>query len=480
MSRPSSAGDRSFTSTVAAFVATGAFLLSALAIVVVSTYEPSTSTSAVAAQAPVAVKLSEFAISPATISAGTGELTLAISNVGTQTHNIEVKGLNKKSPDIPAGGSATLDLGKVPAGTYTVVCLIPGHEAAGMTGSLVVTEGGGAAPAADSDTAMAGMDHSAMSDADYAAMDAKMAEGMAAGLETFTKGGATEGKGNQKLAPEVLPDGTKRFNIEASIVDWETEPGKVVKAWAYNGMVPGPWIRIEPNDKVEIVLKNSLPVSTDMHSHGITTPFEMDGVAPLTQPAIKPGETFTYAFTAADHNEMGMYHAHDHGNVAVVNGLFAVFQVGDMPLPRGETINNMTVPADMTLDQELVMVTNDAGVIGLSLNGKSYPATEPVVADPGDWILMHYYNEGLQSHPMHLHRVPQLVVAKDGFPLAQPYWVDTLNVAPGERYSVLINPDEDAIGVWAWHCHILSHAENDTGLFGMVTALIVNDPNKAA
>jgi FtsP/CotA-like multicopper oxidase with cupredoxin domain len=32
--------------------------------------------------------------------------------------------------------------------------------------------------------------------------------------------------------------------------------------------------------------------------------------------------------------------------------------------------------------------------------------------------------------------------------------------------------------VWAWHCHILNHAENDTGLFGMVTALIVNDPNK--
>jgi FtsP/CotA-like multicopper oxidase with cupredoxin domain len=477
MPRPASPEDRSFFSFVAALVATGAFLLAAMAIVVVSTYEPGGGT--VAEQGPIAVTLNEFSITPATISAGSGQVTLQITNAGTQVHNLEVKGIGKKTPDIPAGGTATLDLGKVEPGTYPVLCLISGHEAAGMTGSLVVTAGGAAEVAAGADPSMAGMDHSAMSDTDYAAMDAKMAEGMKANLETFVKGNATEGKGNQKLAPEVQPDGTKRFALEASIIDWETEPGKTVQAWAYNGMVPGPWIRVEPGDKVEIVIKNSLPVSTDIHWHGITTPFDMDGVAPLTQPAIKPGESFTYAFTAVDHAEMGMYHAHDHGQVAVPNGLFAVFQVGDLPLPRGSNINDLPVPTDMVLDQELVMVTNDAGVIGLSLNGKSYPATEPIVADPGDWILMHYYNEGLQSHPMHLHHVPQLVVAKDGFPLAQPYYADTINVAPGERYSVLVHPTDNDIGVWAWHCHILNHAENDTGLFGMVTAFIVNDPAKA-
>ena len=480
MARSAQPEDRSFFSFFAAFTSVAAFLLAALGIVVVSTYDPGSAT--VAAQAPVAVTLSEFAITPATISAGTGGVTLSITNTGAQTHNIEVKGVNKKTPDIAPGGTATLDLGKVAAGSYVVVCLIPGHEASGMTATLVVTEGGGTAAAAATETAsgdMAGMDHSAMSEADYAAMDAKMAEGMAANLDTFVKGNATEGIGNQKLAPEVLADGTKRFTLEAEIIDWETEPGKVVQAWAYNGMVPGPWIRVEPNDKVEVVIENKLPVSTDIHWHGITTPFDMDGVSPLTQPAIKPGESFTYAFTVPNHAEMGMYHAHDHGNIAVVNGLFAVFQVGDLPLPRGSNINDLPVPADMVLDQELVMVTNDAGVIGLTLNGKSYPATEPIVADPGDWILMHYYNEGLMAHPMHLHHVPQLVVAKDGFPLAQPYYADTINVAPGERYSVLVHPTENDIGIWAWHCHILNHAESDTGLFGMVTAFIVNDPAKA-
>jgi FtsP/CotA-like multicopper oxidase with cupredoxin domain len=50
--------------------------------------------------------------------------------------------------------------------------------------------------------------------------------------------------------------------------------------------------------------------------------------------------------------------------------------------------------------------------------------------------------------------------------------VDTLNVAPGERYDVVI--DCDAEGVWAFHCHILTHAESRGGMHGMVTVLIVN------
>jgi FtsP/CotA-like multicopper oxidase with cupredoxin domain len=40
-----------------------------------------------------------------------------------------------------------------------------------------------------------------------------------------------------------------------------------------------------------------------------------------------------------------------------------------------------------------------------------------------------------------------MVVAKDGFALPQPYMADTVLVAPGERYSVLIHADQP--GTWA-------------------------------
>jgi FtsP/CotA-like multicopper oxidase with cupredoxin domain len=53
----------------------------------------------------------------------------------------------------------------------------------------------------------------------------------------------------------------------------------------------------------------------------------------------------------------------------------------------------------------------------------------------------------------------------------QPYVVDTLDVAPGERYSVLVHLD--APGTWVWHCHILNHVESEDGMFGMVTAVVV-------
>jgi manganese oxidase len=72
---------------------------------------------------------------------------------------------------------------------------------------------------------------------------------------------------------------------------------------------------------------------------------------------------------------------------------------------------------------------------------------------------------------MHLHGMAQRVIAKDGYPVPQPYDADTILVAPGERYTVLVHADTP--GVWAWHCHILTHAESEKGMFGMVTAMIV-------
>jgi len=279
--------------------------------------------------------------------------------------------------------------------------------------------------------------------------------------------------GNQPLAPKVLADGTKQFSLTAAITDWEVSPGKTVKAWTYNGMVPGPWITVQPGDKVKIVLKNDLPISTDIHLHGVDVPFDQDGVAPITQPYIEPGATYTYHFTAPSTPKLGMYHAHMHGQVAIVNGLFAIFEVGDVALPTGQSVDGISVPAglDMADVQQVPMVLNDAGVIGLSLNGKAFPETPPIVAKKGDWVLLQFFNEGLQGHPMHLHRQPQLVVAKDGYPLTAPYRVDTLWLGPGERYSVLVKAED--VGTWAFHCHIVSHAEGDQGLMGMVTAMIV-------
>ncbi len=261
------------------------------------------------------------------------------------------------------------------------------------------------------------------------------------------------------MAPTILPDGTKQFDLTAKVVKWEVSPGNFVDAWTYNGEVPGPTIHVNIGDKVAVVLHNQLPESTVIHFHGIQVPNAMDGVPYVTQDPVKPGQSFTYSFVAKG-PAVGMYHSHYDAVKQVPDGLAGAFLIGEEPLP------NNVKPA-----QELTMMLDDSGTIGLTINGKSFPATAPVVAKLGDYILVHYMNEGQMIHPMHLHGPGQLIVAQDGYPSTSPQMEDTVMVAPGQRISVLIHADE--LGTWAWHCHILSHAENDQGMYGMVTALVV-------
>lgn len=470
--------------------ATSIFALLMVGVVAVSVSGKDSGDGGAAAAAPVEVSLTEFAINPSAIAVPLGG-SLNITNSGTMAHNATVLNTPIKTADLNAGQSAKLDLSSLEPGQYELFCAITGHKDSGMTATLTISDGSGADTAAAQDSASADAsahaDHASAdigslesTDAMAKRIDKQMQDGMDEGVATFLANATkySEGKiptGNQVLKPKILPDGTKQFHLTAAVTDWEVSPGKVVKAWTYNGMVPGPWIKVDPNDDVEVVITNNLPISTDIHFHGVDVPNDQDGVAGITQDYIKPNTTYTYKFNVGPNNQQAMYHAHYHGQEAVLNGLFSVFQVGEVPIPPAGTYGQFQMPDDVKVSQEIPMVLNDAGVIGLSLNGKAFPETAPIVAEKDTYVMLHYYNEGLVGHPMHLHRQPHIVIAKDGFALKSPYQVDTLWVAPGERYTVLIKASE--VGTWAFHCHILNHAESDTGLMGMVTAMVVTDPN---
>ncbi len=266
----------------------------------------------------------------------------------------------------------------------------------------------------------------------------------------------TEGLGAQVLQPKVI-GGVKVFELVAREVQWEVEPGVTRPAFAYNGQVPGPTLRVTEGDRVRVILRNELRESTSIHFHGLSTPNAMDGVPFLTQPPVKPGQSFTYEFTARPVGSH-MYHSH-FGDEQITKGLLGAFIVD--PRERSQ---------DPRVDQDVIIVVND-GPLGFTLNGKSFPATQPIVVKKGQRIRIRYMNEGAIIHPMHLHGLLQTVIAKDGRRLIQPYAVDTVDVAPGERYDLLVEASEP--GIWALHCHILSHAESKHGMHGMVTAVVV-------
>jgi manganese oxidase len=267
----------------------------------------------------------------------------------------------------------------------------------------------------------------------------------------------TAGKGNQLFVPKI-EDGVKVFEVEASVIRWEVEPGRKVEAWAYNGQVPGPQIRVTEGDRVRIVLKNSLPESTAIHFHGVITPNDQDGVPFITQPPIKPGQSHTYEFVAKNPGSH-MWHSHHNAAKQVGLGLLGAFVI-EPKRPR------KIEKADI----DYVMILND-GTHGYTLNGKGFPATEPIVAKLGQRVRLRFMNEGMMIHPMHLHGMPMTVIDKDGWAQPAPWKCDTLNIAPGERWDAIVECDNP--GTWAFHCHILPHAESQHGMFGMVTALVV-------
>ena len=216
----------------------------------------------------------------------------------------------------------------------------------------------------------------------------------------------TNGKGNQLLEPRV-EKGIKIFDLTAEELDWELEPGRKTKAWAYNGQVPGPQIRVREGDRVRLNLTNKLPESTAIHFHGLEVPNDQDGVPYITQPPVKPGETYTYEFTVPNAGSH-MYHSHHNAAMQVGLGLLGAFIVE----PRRPRPSHRA-------DVDYVMVLND-GSHGYTLNGKSFPATEPIVCTLGQTVRIRFMNEGMMIHPMHLHGKHMTVIAKDGWDQPAP------------------------------------------------------------
>ena len=279
------------------------------------------------------------------------------------------------------------------------------------------------------------------------------------GVKAFVAGIEENSKTFWPAAMPFKMDGdTKVFGITCKDVEWEIAPGQKVAAMAYNGVVPGPEMRVTEGDRVRVVVKNELAQSTSIHFHGVVVANNMDGVPYITQPPIKPGESFTYEFVARNPGSH-MYHSHHNAAEQVTKGLLGPFII--------EPKDKSTEPA---YDKEYTLVINDTGV-GLTLNGKSFPATAPLIANKGEKIRVRFMNEGLLYHPMHLHGMPMLHFANDGWAVPQPYLIDTIDIAPGQRKDVIIDCQEP--GVWAFHCHILTHAESAHGMFGMVTALVI-------
>jgi len=93
-----------------------------------------------------------------------------------------------------------------------------------------------------------------------------------------------------------------------------------------------------------------------------------------------------------------------------------------------------------------------------SLDGLEFGKSTPVHFRHGERLRVILHNDTMMTHPMHLHGMWSEQETPDGSFLARRH---TISVQPAQRISFLVNAD--ALGRWAWHCHLLYHM--DSGMF---------------
>ena len=300
-------------------------------------------------------------------------------------------------------------------------------------------------------------------------------------MSSLPTDGIADAPGNRGNVPlrGVRRDGALEFQLDARPVWWPILPDQELSAYAYNGIVPGPTIRVENGERVRISFTNDLPVETTVHWHGIGVPNSEDGVPGITQKAIQPGEDYTYEFTArpaGDPNGGGtfLYHSHVDEDRQMSVGLSGVFII-DPPRPerRYQTEDTLVV-SEWTADAATGRTRGVMEMEGMlpnffTINGKSYPATEPIEVEAGEPMLLRLVNAGQFEHPLHLHGTAFRIVARDGHPASDPGLRDAITLASGERADIAF---ELPPGTWAFHCHIGHHLTNDgVGPGGLLTVI---------
>lgn len=248
--------------------------------------------------------------------------------------------------------------------------------------------------------------------------------------------------------------------------------------FAFNGQVPAPLFHVMEGDEVTVNLTNLTSLPHTIHWHGLLQKgtWTNDGVPGITQEAVAPGDTYTYKFIAEPAGTM-WYHCHVNVNEHVaMRGMWGPFVIDrKKPLPIEKKVTKDFIMMFSDWSSKWAFKPGYGGVPGdvydyFTLNGKSYPDTQPLMVKKGDFIRIRLIGAGEFVHSIHIHGHVFKVAFKDGHPLPNPYDADTISVAPGERYDIFI--DADNPGIWMVHDHVDSHTVNgDRPMGGIMTVI---------
>ena len=260
--------------------------------------------------------------------------------------------------------------------------------------------------------------------------------------------------------PFRIVNGAKEFRLVAEPVRRELMPGRAMDVWGYNGSCPGPTIQAVEGDRVRIVVENRLPESTTMHWHGLEIPLAMDGMPYISQPPIPPGGSFTYEFTL---KQNGTFFYHSHGAMQEMMGMIGLFLIHprEAHAPRVDHDFGIVLQGWALLPNSTVPNTANMEFNWLTFNGKSGPATTPLLVRHGSRVRVRVVNLGMDHHPIHLHGHTFYVTGTEAGRKPESLWYPENTVLVGVAQARDFEFVADNPGDWMIHCHLPHHMMNN-------------------
>ncbi|RIX60337.1 multicopper oxidase family protein [Paenibacillus nanensis] len=225
----------------------------------------------------------------------------------------------------------------------------------------------------------------------------------------------------------------REFEMTAAQTPIKLDNGEEVKAWTFNGLSPGPEIRVTEGERVVVKLRNKdIDAGVTIHWHGVVVPCSQDGVAGVTQDAVKPGEEFTYTFIASSPGSY-WYHSHQMSSIQAEKGLLGSFIVE----PK---------EAEYTAAQDVAVLMQKLGSTWI-LNGKTGGLAIP--GNPGDTVRLRLTNTTDDTQKMVVEGAPYRIIALDGHAIHQPGILEStgFKIGAGQRFDLLIELPEQGKAV---------------------------------
>lgn len=238
------------------------------------------------------------------------------------------------------------------------------------------------------------------------------------------------------------------LNLEATLVR-RTFNEKAFVMYGYNGMYPGPLIKAERGSTVIVNFTNNIEMPTTVHWHGLRLDNRFDGIPGITQAPVEVGESFTYELHFPD-TGIYWYHPHIREDIQQDLGLYGNMLVAPPEADYYSPVNKeeVLILDDILMDDRGMIAWGDVaathalmGRFGnvMLVNGAMGYNLEVARGDVARFYLTNVANS--RTFNVVFDGAPIKVVGSDVSKFEREQWVQSVPIAPAERYIVEVQFD---------------------------------------